>query len=108
MRVARIDWRTVISGRGMARWIAVLGLTAAAVAWTAPQAAATRRARTSTSRLATPWRRGTANWGARLADRGEWLQPRVRRRALQDERVTLTRARSVSSSSVVVVRPRRA
>ena len=40
MRVARIDWRTVFSGRGMARWIAVLGLTVAAVAWTAPQAAA--------------------------------------------------------------------
>ena len=40
MRVARIDWRTVISGRGMARWIAVLGLTAGVVAWSAPQAAA--------------------------------------------------------------------
>ncbi len=40
MRVARTDWRTVCSGRGVARWIAVLGLTAAAVAWSAPQAAA--------------------------------------------------------------------
>ena len=38
MRLARIDWRPVLSGLGVARWLGVLGLTAAAVAWSAPQA----------------------------------------------------------------------
>ena len=86
MRVAGIDWRIVNSRRGMARWLAVLGLTAAAVASTAPQAAANTPGTVFYLSLGDSLAQGFAQQiGGPDSLTGEsWLQPRVRRRAVRD------------------------